>query len=43
MYRARRFGYMGKGEHFSDMETLQLIVDHCNKVEAVVDFLGKDP
>ena len=33
---------MGKGERFSDMETLQLIVDHCNKVEAVVDFLGKD-
>ena len=33
---------MGKVERFSDMETLQLIVDHCNKVEAVVDFLGKD-
>ena len=33
---------MGKGERFSDMEALQLIVDHCNKVEAVVDFLGKD-
>ena len=33
---------MGKGEHFSDEETLQIIVDHCNKVEAVVDFLGND-
>lgn len=24
---------MGKGEHFFDMETLQLIVDHCNIIK----------
>lgn len=33
---------MGRGSKLTDEETLQMIVDYCNKIEAVVDFLGAD-